>query len=306
MSTAYLFPGLNGLLKQEDRERFRTLPEVTTRFKQAETSLKARLNISVNFKELLGQSTKDIYDIQNIGLAGAAIFCLQVGVVDRLKTKYPDPEWMMGCSLGDVSRSVCASAYDFDDAIINHVKYTGLLGCVDKIGANIGLSTTRDAPFTESDFKWFEEVAVDVSHLTPRFLNIGGRYSDLKKVNDRAQEKGWRAVPILNYPAHSRYLLPYINQLADSFHRDVEGKAPKINVFSSFSCRPLTTGNDITSEYFFSLSRTLHWGKAVVELVKKHGVTQYINIGPDKSLSRMMADIPVMVEMVEAEDLFNC
>lgn len=301
--TAYIFPGLNGLLRRADRKRYLHLDEVQARLRQAELALQARFGMKLDLNALLDQSTQDLYAIENISVAAVIICAIQVGVTDRLRSRGFSPDWVMGCSLGDLARAVCAEAYSFEDAICNHVHFTQKIDGIDKIGRNIGVAAPAAAPFNDEDYRWFDNVGVDVSALTPRFLNVGGRYADLEHVEVRAREKGWHIMPILEYPAHSRYILPYVERVQDQF-QDVQVLEPKLKMFSSFSCRPIHQPEDIKSEFLLSITQTIHWHRAVTALVRDYGVRQFVNIGPCKSLTRMMGDIPDAAPVIEADQIF--
>ena len=188
--------------------------------------------VIVDLNELLSRSTEEIYSIDNISLAAVAICSIQCGVGDRLKATHPAPEWLMGCSLGDLARAVFAEAYSFEDAVVNHVKFTRDIGGINKIGKNIGVSTPAGTAFTPEDHAWFEEIKVDVSNFSPRFLNIGGRFEELALIEERAKTSGWKTMTILEYPAHSRYILPYVEKVKREV-LNVKTHAPKTKIFSS-------------------------------------------------------------------------
>ncbi|MFS4461054.1 acyltransferase domain-containing protein [Bdellovibrio sp. HCB2-146] len=289
-------------MRKSDRQRFLHLPEVQSYFQRAEKIMNERCGLNFNFQKFLEKSTEEIYSLSQISYAAVAICAIQTGVADRLQQQRGAPDWVMGCSLGDLARAVFAGAYSFEDAVYNHIKFTQGIDGIDKIGRNIGVLAPRDAPFTEEDFLWFEQINVDVSCLTPRFLNIGGRYQDLEKVEERANAMRWNTMSILDYPAHSRYILPYVQAVETEF-AEVQTHKPRIPIFSSLSAQPLEDPSLIREEFLLSITRTIHWAKAVQLLVSEKGVVNFINIGPCRSLSGIMKDIPVSVSPKEAFDL---
>ncbi len=302
MITAYMFPGLNGLLRHSDRLRFSALPETQVRLRRAEEVLQSRCGLVMSLDEFLAQETSVIYSVSNISIAAVAICCLQMGIVDSLSKLGHEPHWLIGCSLGDLARSITAESYSFEDAIANHVKFTKKIGGIDKIGGNIGVATKINTVFLDSDFKWFEDLGADVSRLTPRFLNIGAKFEQLALIQEQAKLRGWATMSILEYPAHSRYILPFVEAVRADFE-SVKISDPQIPMFSSLSCRQLSDPDIIREEFLLSITKTIHWHKAIEKLVSHHGVGRFINIGPCTSLSRMMRDIEVDVEVVEASRL---
>lgn len=301
---AYIFPGLNALLRKSDRHRFSHLPEVQEYFARAEKVIADRFGLKMSFKEFLELPSEQIYALKNISLAAVAICCIQVGVANRLREKFGDPSWVMGCSLGDLARAVFAGCYSFEDAVYNHIWFTQRIDGIDQIGRNIGVLAPRGNNFTFADYQWFEEICVDVSCLTPRFLNIGGRYADLLKVEERAKEKRWNVIDILNYPVHSRYILPYVQAVENDFAA-VHTCKPRVPIFSSVSARPLEAPEVIKAEFLLCITQAVQWSKAIQCLVEEKGITKFINIGPCRSLTGLMKDIPVTVQTYEASELLS-
>jgi [acyl-carrier-protein] S-malonyltransferase len=304
MKTAFLFPGLNGLLRSKDRERYLPLSHVQKRIQEAEGALLNELDIKVDINQMLSGPTEDIYKIENISLAAVAISSIQVGVVDHLKESVPHPEWMVGVSLGDIARTVSAGAYEFKTAVVSHVKFTQKIDGIDKLGGNIGVATTLQHPFTKEDFEWFNEKGVDVSVLTSRFLNVGALYRALEEVREKARERGWRIMPILNYPAHSRYIRPYVEASEKEFLQ-VKTFSPEIPIFSTLTNRALTEPEVIKREFLETIIKTIHFEKAITTLHLEHGVSRFVNIGPCKSLYTLLRDIPFEFKIEDAEDLLR-
>lgn len=304
MAVAYIFPGLNSIMRKSDRQRFLHLPEVQTFFGKAEEVISDRFHKKFDFAQFLELPAEEIYSIKNISLCAVAICSIQSGVAQRLKEKIGEPDWVMGCSLGDLARAVFAGAYTFEDAVFNHIWFTQRIDGIDQIGKNIGVLAPKGQEFTAEDFAWFDEALVDVSKLTTRFLNVGGRYEDIQKVEAKAVEKGWNCITLLEYPAHSRYIIPYVKEVAGDFHA-VKTYKPKISLFSSVSAQPIDDPELIKQEFITSITRPVHWNDAVKRIVDEKGIKQFINVGPCRSLTGLMRDIPVQVETREAFELLS-
>jgi [acyl-carrier-protein] S-malonyltransferase len=304
MSKVFMFPGLNGLLKKADRMRYANQPNVQRYFQSAEIIIGDKFNKKISFLDFLNESTEYIYSVDNISLAAVAICSIQGGVSEAVASEFGKPDWVIGCSLGDLGRSVFANAYSFEDAVTNHIKFTQKIDGIDKIGKNIGVLATKTDSFSEEDYQWFSDIKVDVSRLTPRFLNIGGRFEDLKKIEEKAIENSWGTMTLLEYPAHSRYILPYVEAVRQDF-QTVKTHSPKIKMFSSLSAVPISDPEIIREEFLLSITRPIHWCQAIERLHLEHGASEFINIGPCRSLSKMMRDIPVEVTVTESYDILN-
>lgn len=84
MKTVFIFPGLNGLIKSEDRFRYINVPEVRQRLNQVEEIFETQFQESVRFEEYLQGSVQQIYSVDNISKAATAICALQVGISEHL------------------------------------------------------------------------------------------------------------------------------------------------------------------------------------------------------------------------------
>ncbi len=303
MSTAFIYPGLNGLLRKTDRRRFLHLPQVQRRLGQAQEILQDEFQIEIDYDLFLSGSKEEVYAVHNVNLAAVAICAIQVGVSECLAEKLEQPpDWVMGCSLGDLARSVFAGAYDFSAAIINHIQFTKHIDGIQRVGKNIGLSSSTQAKFNDADFAEFDRLQVDVSRLTPRFLNIGGRFEDLAQIEALAVLRGWNAQDILQYPAHSRYIRPYVLPVADRFSKVIV-RPPEVCMYSSFSNQELTDPQVIREEFLLSITQTIHWSLAIETLVREKKVLRFVNVGPCRSLILMMRDIDKNIECVDALEI---
>lgn len=306
MANVFIFPGLNSLLKPSSRSWFKDYPEVLEHFSIAEKILKKHYGYQDTFLNFLDKPIDEIYEPHNIGLAAVIICSVQVAIYKILINKIGEPDWVMGCSLGDIARNVCSGSFSFETTVEEHFKFTQGIEGIDKIGGNISLVTTDGSSFTDEDFNWFEDIEVDASKLTPRILNIGGLFKDLKKIKDKAEVNNWAAQDLVNYPVHCRHILPIV---ADSGYdiNKITAQAPHIKVFSSVLNKPLETESEIREESILGVIKPIHWHESVFNLIKNHNVDTFVNIGPCRSLSMIMRDLrlPNNIRVLEAKRLIT-
>ena len=148
VSTAYAFAPLSGVMRPEDRSRFRHLAEVQARFERAESILRERCGIRIHLNELLDQSTADLCDRAGLNHTATLFIALQMGVVDRLAKILPRPQWVVGCSLGDVARTVAAGFCAFEDALTIAAFSLRVIEMADESGGNVMVMATPRHPFT--------------------------------------------------------------------------------------------------------------------------------------------------------------
>lgn len=298
MKTVFLYPGLNGLIKPEDRNRYLHLKFVQKRLATVQNIFLKNYNESFDFEEYFKKPVAEIYSVENIGKAATAICAIQVGVTDHLVEQNIHADWMIGCSLGDLARSVSSAMCSFDDCIIGYIKFAKKLRGIEKIGANIGVSKGKGQTFSNEDLQEMNEMGLDVSVMTRSFINIGGRYSDLENFKNFAANKKWRVIKILDYPAHSRYIASFVTS-AMSEIQNTPITQPNTKLFSSISCKELSCPQELKKELVLNMTTPLRWGEALVKLEEQEGSLQFINIGPCRSISKMIRDLPLKSQFLE-------
>lgn len=299
MKTVFLYPGLNGLIKSEDRNRYLHLESVQKRLKTVQNIFLENYGESFDFEEYFKKPLEEIYSVDNIGRAATAICAIQVGITDHLKKQNIHADWMLGCSLGDLARSVSAGMCSFEECIDGYIKFAKELKGIEKIGANIGVSKGKGQSFSKDEIQEMNDMGLDVSVMTPLFLNIGGRYSDLESFRSLTTDRRWRVVKILDYPAHSRYISSFVENAMVQI-QNAQVKEPEIKLFSSISCKEMTCPKELKAELILNMTKPLRWGEALVSLEKQEGPLQFINIGPCQSISKMIKDLPLKSELRES------
>lgn len=300
MKTAFIFPGLNGLIKAEDRMRYLHVPEVSLRLKQVEAIFKSVTRTEFKFENYLQGTMQEIYAIENISKAATAICAIQVGVSENLMNKGIKPDWTLGCSLGDLGRAVISHVVNFETCITGYIRFAEKLQGIEKIGANVGVSKPAGAAFTQEEITEIENLGLDISVMTPNFLNIGGRYQDLEMLQTIAKEKRFRTVKILDYPAHSRYISNYV-QAAALEVKDIQLQAPSNRIFSCISCDEIIDTDIMKNELMLNMTQPLRWGEAIQKLESYENEMRFINIGPCKSLTKMIPDLHLKSPVYEAD-----
>lgn len=305
MSTAFVFGPLSSMLRPEDRGRYRDREEVQARFAAAATILREQRGVEICFNDLLAKPSAELCARAHMNLTAALVICLQLGVVDRLRQLLPRPAWVVGCSLGDVARTISAGACTFETALHVVTRSLSEVEAADQIGSNVAVMTTPRHPFTTDDLAWFEGAGLTVSQLSDRLLNVAGLSAGLQQLRVIAQRRYWRIFHLLDFPLHSQHVARYSAQ-AQRLIRQVPFSAPAAGtrVYSSVLQREVVEPDDLRQEFLSSLVLPHHWKAAANDLVENHGVTRFVNIGPCRTLSRLLEEQGHGV--VEADALFGC
>lgn len=298
-TTVFLYPGLNGFIKEKDRFKYIDLPEVRNRLQQVQDIFKLHHDV-FDYREFLKQPVEVIYSVQNISKTATMIIATQTGISEHLFNRGIEPNITLGCSLGDLARGVMSGVCSFEDTVHGYIRFSNQLAGVEKIGANVGISKLDGFAFAQDELDFIESFDLDISVMTPKFLNIGGKNESLLLLQKLSQDKGWRFVKILDYPAHSKHIKPFV-EAAYLEVKDVEVKSPKYRTFSSISCRELNDPEDLKSEVIMNMTHPLRWGEAVQLVAAQNDNVEFINIGQCQSLYKMYGDLGLDNKLTEIE-----
>ncbi len=306
MSSAVAFPGLNSFLKAENRTRLLHYSCVKDRLAEAERLLRTRLGLEVDFHKLLQMETSVLYSHQNVSLTTVAIIAIQVGVWEELRKTNFRPDWVIGCSLGDLTKAIVTGVCSFEAAVNIPMLTLSKDIEINQLGEICAVTTSRRSIFTEDDLQWFETQNLDVSRMSNRMMTVSGRFSDLKSLSDMAARKKWRIKTLVDFPIHSRFLNHY-DEVVRTMASKVDFKQPtsEFRAYSSMDRKPIDKSSDFQKELIQLMTSPLHWRDSVIDLIQNYGVKQLINIGPCDALGSLSKDMDLPLEVFEADDLIS-
>lgn len=302
---AFVFSGMNSLIKEEDRKRYLALDTVQECFSTAERVLKKDFNMDVSFNDLAGLQAQDLYKLDKINLVTTLIVSLQVGIAKHIQTKGHTPDLLAGISLGDVARTICGNAITFENAVqisnVNEEEKKGL----DKYGESVALFSSGENQLNEDDIKDLGlRLGIGTSQLSPRLANLSGSHDAMKELREMAKERRWKIIHLLNYPFHSEVLRPY-SHLMEDFLNKLTLTDPEIPLFSTTLLKVIKTKEEVLSEQILTITHPHHWMKSVKGL-SDMGVTEFINIGPCKTLSKATDEInPTLSKQIKIHEAID-
>jgi len=253
----------------------------------------------------LTQDSKVLAATPNIHLTAICACAIQLGISDRLASKGIRPDWVMGCSLGDLARSVYSGLVEFSNVVAVQLQLFESfrhLGS-DYKGINLGLRCPVHYPFSVSDFEWFEEQGILPSKMAPRFLQMSVNSTQFEKLKAQAKKNNWsirRAE--FDVLLHANRLEPLSNQAILGL-QGAKVNEPTIKIYSSILNKPLYHLNEIVDEAKQILWKPLQWHSAILSLQHDFGVHEFVNVGPCKSLSALQRQISPSCRASEAFEL---
>ena len=207
---------------------------------------------------------------------------LQVGIAREIQ-KTLTWDILLGCSHGDIARSVIAGSLEFNGAVeivwfFSQLRKTCAPGCT----ANI--RTTNGTPLSESQLNWLETQGFPVSQWSSENATIGGAQESVQAAILPGRELGIKIKPVLPYPVHSPVMKSSADLLRSQSNR-WQINAPKWPIFSSVWCKFISTSDEIREEALTGPVAAIRWMPSISNLVAEHEVNRFINIGPSNTLT---------------------
>ncbi len=300
--TAYVFSGIDGLEKESDRIMMMTIPEVQKRVAQAQMVLN-KVAPDFNLAQYIlssDENFKKVFTLQAI-----AVSVVHIALFDLFTSRGEKPDYLMGCSLGDVARSYCAGALEFDVIIAAswnyHLKASQMKDC--------GAYYIRviDGSITPERVKEIETYGIYFAvHQTPRHFLVTGTIENLEAWRQSEREKGrYKISPIYDKPLHSPMMTPITMETYDLYEKTVKGPEHwKYKMVSSTFIDVIETREQLLKDMVDNFNSTVRWMEAFQHAVHNLGVTRVVNIGPMPTLLRFAERTP-LENSVELVDYFE-
>ena len=280
MKTALLFPGLDALFVASKMKRWMEVPIVRNSLIETGTILSKLTGKSEDLEKLVTESSRphlQDFDRTSIALAG-----IQVGIARALEER---EKWdlVVGCSHGDIARSVITDVMKLEDAV--EIIWTfAELRKLCPMGKTANVRTVDGSPLSPEQISWLEKEGLYPSLWSTHHATVAAEQSRIDQGMLISRERGLKIKPVFPFAIHS----PTMGSLA---HRFVELapkwklSAPRWPIFSSVYVRLLSGVEEIRAEAIAGAVSPIAWTKTLASLSLDHGVTRYLNVGPSNALT---------------------
>lgn len=284
---AYLFPGFDSLEVQNQRLAALHLPEVQKNLNEANAIIADSTGRRCDLQKFI--QSDDLTFNQTLDLKIAASISVQKAVFERLENNFQSDDLIVGCSLGDLARSICSGIAQFQDVLMGGYQFGQVL-MSERLG-EIYKCTSAEAITSEELEKLLpSDLHLSVYQTPKHFLIAGplGRTEEWLKNSNLSL----RSAKMGEVPLHS----PLMSSAADSMRRVIEKadiQAPKKRVFSSLWQKEFADESNCAQEISDNIVQKVDWVKTLKILVEGMGVKELVSVGPASTLLRFAERTPL-------------
>lgn len=221
----------------------------------------------------------------------AAISLTEKGVV---------PDGCAGFSLGEISALAFGGAYSYEDGFKIVSKRGELMEkASEKFDTAMAAILKLDPGTVKSAVSKYEKLYA-VNFNSPAQVVVSGLSESVAAFSEEVKTLGGRAIPLAVSAAfHS----PFMAEAAEGFLSELKNydiKTPEIPVYSNVSAKPYGENTDIPENLARQIQNPVLWQQTVENMIAD-GFTDFIEVGPGKTLCGLIKKISKDVNVYSAE-----
>ncbi|MFG3350144.1 acyltransferase domain-containing protein, partial [Streptomyces sp. NPDC048018] len=213
-----------------------------------------------------------------------ALFAFETALFTYLTERGLAPDYLMGHSIGEVTAAHVAGTLSLDDAI---TLVTTRAHLMQQLPTDTGmLSVTASATELHAVLDRHPEIDI-AGHNSPRHTTLAGTHHALTTLTQDLDTAGITHRPLTVSGAfHSRHLDPLLPQLTTTA-QNLTHHAPAIPIVTNTTGQIATTEQLTDPHHWAAQARTaVHYHHGITTLATL-GVTTYLEIGPDTTLTHL-------------------
>ena len=196
-----------------------------------------------------------------------------------------------GHSLGEYTAHVAAGTLAFEDAVrLVRVRGTYMQEAVPVGQGAMAAVLGGDRAMVEKCCAEADGAVQPVNYNSPGQIVIAGESGAVARASEAIKTAGAKIIPLkVSAPFHSSLMRPAEERLWPHL-RDARFSDPKFPVYVNVDAAPVTTADAARDALRRQVSRAVRWEESIERMVAD-GVTEFIEIGPGKVLTGLIARI---------------
>lgn len=295
---AFLFPGQGSQAVGMGKELISQEASAKAIFDKADEKLGMKLS------DIIFEGPEDV--LKRTENTQPALLTVSTAVLELLKERGIQADYVAGHSLGEYSALVAAGSLSFEDAVYA-VRNRGLLmeeavpAGVGTMAAVIGFDQERLETITKEVSNG--EESVQIANLNcPGQIVISGTVAGVEKASALAKEEGAKVITLqVSGPFHSSLMKPAADKFNEILDQILINEA-KTPVIANVTAKAITDRDEIKEKLIEQLYSPVRWEETVRELMDL-GVDTFVEIGPGKVLSGLVKKVNRRANVIAVSDL---
>lgn len=279
---AYVFPGQGAQFTGMGKELYEKSAVVKGLFQQANQIL------GFDLQKIMFEGTAD--DLKQTNVTQPAVFLHSVAAAQMIDTF--DPNAVAGHSLGEFSALVAANVLSFEDGMHLVAQRAQAMqeACELQPSTMAAILALADEKVEEICAE-IDGIVVPANYNCPGQLVISGEIEAVEKACEKAKEAGAKRALIL--PVGGAFHSPLMEPAREKLQAAIEKATfhePLCPVFQNVTTTAVSNAEEIKQNLIKQLTAPVKWTQSVENMIDA-GITQFVEIGPGKTLQGLIRKI---------------
>jgi [acyl-carrier-protein] S-malonyltransferase len=297
LKISFIFPGQGSQVPGMGQEIYHTYPKAREIFAMADSLYGSSLS------DICFSGSPDI--LKKTDIVQPALLTVSSAICQVLEANDIKPEYLAGHSLGEYSALVCSGVLTFESAF-KLVKLRGQLMAkagVTYPGTMVAVVGASKKELEKECMDFSSDNSVVIANYNgPQQLVISGTLDAIESFSKLMKEKGKKIIPLnVSGAFHSHLMKPALEELVEAIE-DTEFFDAKIPIVTNVDSGITRDGKRFKEKLKWQLISPVLW-EDCVECMIKQRVDTFIEVGPQKVLSKLVRRINKNVNAFSIEDV---